>query len=394
MKIDLFTEMQDPRPWSEDHEHRRIVQALEQARLADELGYGCWWQVEHHGGEEFSLSSAPEMMLAAISQQTKRIRLGHSAVLAPHRFNHPIRVAERAAFLDHLSGGRVELGLARSTIPEWRTFNIAPDATRDQMQQAFEMIPKMWTSERFSWKSADFEINEVPIVPKPLQKPHPALWQACSSLASFEQAGRNGVGALGVTLWADPAQVKEWIDLYRAAAARCTKPVGSFVNNRVAFFTFVHCAETDEEAMRNGAATAAAWYTNRAFTFFEAKELFLKTAAEEAALLKDPAGGGLTGQFLRQQAAHGTRAPNLAQIVIGRIMQGETVSDAEVYDALSAQDSLIVGSPETVRRKMKVYADLGIDRLMCFQQVGHLSHEQVMKSIRLVGQLIPEFDRG
>ena len=117
----MFTEIQDPKPWTEDHEHRRIQQTLEQAKLADEMGYGCFWQVEHHGGGEFSLSSAPELMLTAISQHTKRIRLGHSAVLAPFRFNHPIRVAERAAYLDHLSNGRLELGLARSTIPEWRT---------------------------------------------------------------------------------------------------------------------------------------------------------------------------------------------------------------------------------------------------------------------------------
>jgi alkanesulfonate monooxygenase SsuD/methylene tetrahydromethanopterin reductase-like flavin-dependent oxidoreductase (luciferase family) len=313
-------------------------------------------------------------------------------VLAPFRFNHPIRIAERAAYLDHLSGGRVELGLARSTIPEWRTFNIAADEARDQMQQAFEMIPKMWTEDRFSWKSQYFDIKDLSVVPKPFQRPHPPLWQASSSLASFEQAGRNGVGALGVTLWAPPSQVREWIDLYRQAVRSTKQPVGSFVNDQVAFFTFVHCAETDEEAMRNGAAMAAAWYSNVAFTFFEAKEIFLKTVAEQEALLKDPAGGGLTGQFLRDQAAKGIAPPNQAQIVIGRIMQGETVSDEEVFDALSVQDSLIVGSPETCRRKMKTFRDLGVDRLMCFQQVGRLPHDKVMKSIRLVGEIIPEFD--
>jgi alkanesulfonate monooxygenase SsuD/methylene tetrahydromethanopterin reductase-like flavin-dependent oxidoreductase (luciferase family) len=392
LKIDMFTEIQDPRPWTDDHEHRRIVQALDQAKLADEMGYGCFWQVEHHAGGEFSLSSAPELMLTAIAQHTRRIRLGHSAVLAPFRFNHPIRVAERAAYLDHLSGGRLELGLARSTVPEWRLFNIAADEARDQMQQAFEMIPRMWTEDRFSWKSQYFDIQDVTIVPRPYQRPHPPLWQACSSLPSFEQAGQNGVGALGVTLWAPPSQVRAWIEFYRQAVRASARPVGKFVNDQVAFFTFVHCAETDEEAMRNGAATAAAWYTSMAFTFFEAKQTFLKTAAEEQARLQDPAGGGLTGQFLRDQAARGTAPPNRAQILIGRIMQGEPVPDEEVFDTLSAQESLIVGSPETCRRKMKLFADLGIDRLMCFQQVGSLPHDKVMKSIRLVGELIPEFD--
>ncbi|HEY0195897.1 MAG TPA: LLM class flavin-dependent oxidoreductase [Kofleriaceae bacterium] len=369
------------------------MNAIDQAVLADELGYGCFWQVEHHAGGEFSLSSAPELLLAEISQRTKRIRLGHSAVLAPFRFNHPIRIAERAAYLDHLSNGRVELGLARSTIPEWRLFNIDADESRDQMQQAFEMIPKMWTEDSFSWKSKYFEINNVSIVPKPMQQPHPNLWQACSSPASFEQAGRNGVGALGVTLWAAPEQVRAWIELYRKAARATTTPVGKRVNDQVAFFTFVHCAETDEEAMRNGAATAAAWYTKTAFTFFEARDLFLKTAAEQEQLLKDPAGGGLTGQFLRDQAAQGA-VPNRAQIAIGRSMQGEHVPDDEMYAALSSQDTLIVGSPETCRRKIQKFKDLGIDRLMCFHQVGHLPHDKVMNSIKLIGDLIPEIDRS
>lgn len=392
MKIDVFSEIQNPQPWTEGHEHRRIQQTLEQARLADELGYGCFWLVEHHAGGEFSLCSAPEMMLTAIAQQTKNIRVGHSAVLAPYRFNHPIRIAERAAYLDHLSQGRLEFGMARSTVPEWRLFNIPANEAREQMQQAFEMVPKMWTQDRFSWKSEFFEINDVGIVPKPYQQPHPPLWQACSSLTSFEQAGRNGVGALGVTLWAPPAQVKEWIDIYRAAVRNADKPVGSFVNDQVAFFTFVHCAETDEEAMRNGAATAAAWYTSMAFTFFEARESFMQTAAEEQAKMQDLAGGGLTGQFLRNRAEHGDAPPNRAAIVIGRIMSGEQVSDEDIFEALSEQDSLIVGSPETCRKKMQVYADLGIDRLMCFQQVGSLPHDKVMNSMRLVGELIDSFD--
>jgi alkanesulfonate monooxygenase SsuD/methylene tetrahydromethanopterin reductase-like flavin-dependent oxidoreductase (luciferase family) len=248
----------------------------------------------------------------------------------------------------------------------------------------------MWTEDRFSWKSQYFDIKDFSVVPRPYQRPHPPLWQACSSLASFEQAGRNGVGALGVTLWASPSQVREWIDLYREAVRTTRKPVG-VVNDQVAFFTFVHCAETDEQAMKNGAATAAAWYTSMAFTFFEAKDAFLQSLSEQEVLLKDPAGGGLTAQFLRDQAARGIAPPNQAQIIIGRIMQGETVADEEVFETLSAQDSLIVGSPETCRRKMRIFEELGIDRLMCFQQVGSLPHDRIMKSIRLVGEIIPEF---
>lgn len=387
MLVDVFNEIQNPRPWQDDTEHQRIMRTVEQAKLADELGYGCWWQVEHHGAEEFSLSSAPELLLTAISQHTTRIRLGHSAVLAPGRINHPIRAAERAAMLDHLSGGRLEFGLTKSTNPEWRLFGIDPADVPTQTQQAFEMIPRIWTEERFSYSSELYEINDAAIRPKPYQKPHPPLWQAATSPASFEEAGRRGVGVLGTTLWEPLPRVQALVDLYRAAVTRCDDPVGAFVNNQIAFFTFVHCADTDAEAVAGGAAAAAAWYTVQALTFFEARKHFLKTAARQQAMLDAPDGGGLTGDFLRAEA--GT-PPNQAQICIGRILEGEHVPDDEIFDALRDQDSLIVGSPRTCRKKLRLYADLGIDRLMCFHQVGQLPHDAVMKSIRLVGGLIPE----
>jgi alkanesulfonate monooxygenase SsuD/methylene tetrahydromethanopterin reductase-like flavin-dependent oxidoreductase (luciferase family) len=387
MKIDLFNEIQNPRPWPDGHEQLRFAQALEQAVLADELGYGCWWQVEHHGAEEFSLSSAPELMLAALSQRTSRIRLGHAAVLAPGRFNHPIRVAERAATLDHLSGGRVELGLTRSTIPEWRLFGIEADEARAQTQQAFEMVPRMWTADRFSYASDFYRIDEVAVSPKPLQRPHPPLWQAASSAASFEEAGRRGVGVLGTTMWQSLERAGRLVELYRAAAGQCTDPVGAFVNDQVGFFTFVHCADTDEEAMGNGAAAAAAWYTVTALTFFEAATEFMRLNARQAQIVASPDGGGLTGEFLRNEASN---APTEAGLLIARILQGEAVPQEEIFTVLNAQDSLIVGSPDTCRRKLRAYADLGIDRMMCLQQIGGIPHEKVCKSIRLIGDLIPE----
>lgn len=156
-------------------------------------------------------------------------------------------------------------------------------------------------------------------------RPHPPLWQACSSPASFEQAGRNGVGALGVTLWTSLDEVAEMSHLYREAIRKECKPVGEFVNDQVAFFTFVHCADSEQEAMENGAARAAAWYTSGSFTFFEAKDAFIQTAAELESLAKDPAGGGLTGQYIRKKDPNAPHSR--AQRVLGRIMQGENVSE-------------------------------------------------------------------
>src|SRR5207248_10415170 len=136
-------------------------------------------------------------------------------MLAPGRFNHPIRIAERAATLDQLSAGRVELGLTRSTAPEWRLFNIDPAEVRTQTQQTFEMVPGMWTSEQFGYSGDGYQIKDASILPKPYQKPHPPLWQAASSPASFEEAGRRGVGVLGTTLWEPLERVRRMVELYR-----------------------------------------------------------------------------------------------------------------------------------------------------------------------------------
>jgi alkanesulfonate monooxygenase SsuD/methylene tetrahydromethanopterin reductase-like flavin-dependent oxidoreductase (luciferase family) len=390
MKIDLFNEIQDPRPWPEGHEHVRLLQAVEQAELADELGYGCWWQVEHHGGEEFSLSSAPEIMLAAISQRTRRIRLGHSAVLAPGAINHPVRAAERAATLDHLSDGRLEVGLTRSTAPEWRLFGVDPAEVAEQTEEAFQLVPKLWTNPRVTHHGRFYQLDDISVIPKPYQLPHPPLWQAASSPASFGDAGRRGVGVLGTTLWEPLDYVQRMVRFYRAAVAQCDRPVGAYVNDQVAYFTFVHCADTDEQAMRDGAAAAAAWYTVTALTFFEAAAAFAERFAQEQKLIQDPSGGGLTGQFLRGEAEFA--APNDAQLAIASILQGQPVPDDKLFDALYAQGSLVVGSQQTCREKLTAYADLGIDRLMTFQQVGALPHDSVMRSIQLIGELIPEFD--
>ena len=110
MKFGIFYEHQVPRPWEEGDEVRVMQEAMEEAELADRLGFETFWLVEHHFLEEYSHSSAPEIFLAALSQRTKRIRLGHGIVHAVPAINHPARIAERISTLDLLSGGRVEFG--------------------------------------------------------------------------------------------------------------------------------------------------------------------------------------------------------------------------------------------------------------------------------------------
>jgi len=114
MKFGIFFELSVPKPWHERSEHQVYFNALEQAELADELGFDQVWAVEHHFLEEYSHCSAPEVFLTAVAMRTKRIRIGHGVMLVLPPFNHPVRCAERAAALDILSNGRLEFGTGRS----------------------------------------------------------------------------------------------------------------------------------------------------------------------------------------------------------------------------------------------------------------------------------------
>lgn len=385
MKIDVFCEVEKAGLAGPGAEHRLLKETLAQAQLADRAGFDCWWEVEHHSAVEMSYSSAPDLMLTAIAARTQRMRVGHSAVLAPHKFSHPIRIAERAATLDLLSDGRLELGFARSTTPEWRLFQIPPEDTRAQLEETMRMVPRMWTEERVTYESDNFSIHNAPIIPKPYQKPHPPMWQASSSPDSFAMAARCGVGALGVTLLTPIEGMAALLQTYREAI-KDAEPAGKFINNQTGVFTFVHCAETTKKAIENGAAQAAAWYINTMVRFFELEQM-MRDLEDRT---KDVAGTGLVGQMQTESPAADDDGGALR--LIGRLAHGEDISGEEAYEILGKQDSIIIGDPDTCMKKMKHYRDIGVDRLLCFQQVGGLSHEAIMDSIRLVGQhAVPYF---
>jgi alkanesulfonate monooxygenase SsuD/methylene tetrahydromethanopterin reductase-like flavin-dependent oxidoreductase (luciferase family) len=392
VEIDIFCEVEKAN-LKPGEEGQLLRETLAQAELADKMGYGCWWEVEHHGAVEMSYSSAPEVILSAIAQRTKRIRIGHAAALAPHNINHPVRIAERAATLDLLSNGRLEMGFARSTVPEWRTFQIDPDDTRRQQAETMRMIPQMWTQERFSWDGDDIKIKDLSVIPKPQQKPHPPMWSTCTSEDGFKIAGEMGVGVLGVTLMLPLDTMAQLFKTYREAL-KTADPVGSFVNAQTGVFTFVHCAETMDQAIQNGAAAAMAWYQNAIVKFFELKELLLQQEQAVLAGLEEAgrdgvrldAGAGLIGDIRPAGMNEQDELTQATLRIVGRLARGEEITNEEVYNVLNKQDSVIIGDPPTVRRKMERYRDIGTDRLLCFQQVGGLAHSAVMDSIRLIGE--------
>ena len=172
MQFGIFYEHQLPRPWAEDSEHRLLKEALEQVELADRLGIDYAWEVEHHFLEEYSHSSAPEVFLAACSQRTRRIRLGHGIVLMPSGFNHPARVAERIATLDLISDGRVEWGTGSSSSrSELEGFGIDPEQKHVMWEESVREAARMMVMEPYAgFEGRSFTMPARNVVPPPLQR--------------------------------------------------------------------------------------------------------------------------------------------------------------------------------------------------------------------------------
>lgn len=391
MILDIFSELQKAQPWPDGHERRVIEEAVEQARLADALGFGCWWNVEHHGAVEFSYSSAPELMPVVLSQHTQRIRFGHSGILAPFNINHPVRVAERAAFLDIVSGGRLELGLARSGGTEWDTFGVDPERSRDELREALHMIPRAWTESPFKWQSERIPVPERDIVPKPLQKPHPPLWQTCTSPESFEMAGELGVGALATTLLSPLDSLRELLAHHRRGQERM-RPCSEVVNTRQAVFTFVHCAESKQAAIDSGAAEAALWFVNAAPRVFQVPRSIWIDAIRGQLQAGDPAATRSVASPEQPVPDDDLDDPIPVIRLLNRQRAGHAIDPEEAYAVLDALESVVIGDPDRCREKMERYADLGIDRLMCLMQFGALDPQRILDSIRLAGEaLVPHF---
>ena len=179
MKVGLFYELQLPKPydkdtWDPDAELRIYDEALEQIELADSLGFDYVFEVEHHHLEEYAHSSAPEVFLAAASQRTKNMRLGHGIVIMPPAYNNPARVAERIAALDLVSHGRVEFGTGESSSwNELDAYHVPWDEKKAQWEEATAVALRMMTDTPFPGHEG-FAVNypERNIVPKPYQKPH------------------------------------------------------------------------------------------------------------------------------------------------------------------------------------------------------------------------------
>ena len=254
MKFGVFYEHQLPRPWGEGDELRLFQDALEQVELADRLGFDSAWEVEHHFLEEYSHSSAPEVFLAACSQRTKRIRLGHGIVLMPPGYSHPAKIASRIATLDLVSNGRVDFGTGESASRlELEGYGIDPAEKKAMWREATEQVCNLLVMDPYpGYEGKYFSMPCRNLVPKPVQKPHPPLWVACSNRNTILEAARLGIGALTFA-FIDQNEARQWVRDYYATFERECVPIGHAVNPNIAIVAGFSVHPEQTEAERRGA---------------------------------------------------------------------------------------------------------------------------------------------
>ena len=354
MKFGIFYELQIPRPWEAHSELKLFQDALDQVELADRLGYDFAWEVEHHLLEEYSHSSSPAVFLGAASQRTRRIRLAHG--IFQLTTNHPAKVAAHVANLDLVSRGRVEFGMGESaSSTELDPFDVTYETKRGIWEDAVRCLIPMFRDEPCEYNGPHFQFPYRNVVPKPLQKPHPPLWVACSQLDTIEYAGRRGMGALGFQfVSADAAQA--WVHAYyNAVTKRLDKLCDYRINPNIALVSYFMCARTDEEARRRA----------EGLTFF---------------------------QFaLRFYGMSPTRErPRAGTVDVWQEFQRWKSANPDVVE--KAVRGGLVGSPDTIRKKLRKFETSHVDQIILLNQAGKNPHEHICEGLELFAkEVMPEF---
>jgi alkanesulfonate monooxygenase SsuD/methylene tetrahydromethanopterin reductase-like flavin-dependent oxidoreductase (luciferase family) len=248
VKFGLF--FQAPEAPGQTHA-QRYGEMIDLIALADSLGFDVAWLAELHFGGAFSLLSNPLMAVPVIAQRAPRIRIGTAVTLLP--LHHPLACAEQAATADVLSGGRLEFGVGRGSIPsQFHGFRVPVSENRGRFGEALDIIRLAWTRERFSYDGTYYQVEDVSVVPRPMQRPHPPIRVAVHSAESFAHIGGLGLPIYSGTTTTPLPQLREFMALYRTRLAEAGH---AWQPDQMALMLPVHIGESAaaaREAMRPG----------------------------------------------------------------------------------------------------------------------------------------------
>ncbi|HEY5012014.1 MAG TPA: LLM class flavin-dependent oxidoreductase [Acidimicrobiia bacterium] len=336
-------------------EHTRLMSEARLCEVADQHNWKYAWLTEHHFLTEYSHISANEVLAPHVLARTEKIHVGSGIINITPPVNHPARVAERVAMLDHLSNGRFEFGTGRgSSTTEQAGFGITdPEITKDMFDEVIGEFKKMWLDEPYSFDGRFFSMPTRNILPKPYVKPHPPLWVAAGNPGTFEKAGLLGLGVLCFTGGA-PSKMAPLIDLYKKSIKNA-EPVGDFVNDNVAVTTSFMCLESRDEARELLTRSGNGRQQSLVFKY-------LDTFPKPAGIPEWP---------------EEIPDPTLDQIEKG-----------------FASGASIVGTPDDCAEAIQKWEDIGVDQLIMGPSGSVFPHDLLEHTVKLFGdEVIPRFDK-
>ncbi|GHJ39564.1 LLM class flavin-dependent oxidoreductase [Streptomyces sp. TS71-3] len=367
MQFSLFVVGQVPSATPE-LERQMLRDSVEQAVLADQVGFDRVWAVEHHGLKWYSHMSASEVFLTWVAARTSRIRIGHGVVTMPFGYQHPVRLAERTAMLDVLSGGRLDIGAGHGgSKQEMSLYGIDPDTARAQVHEALEILTGIWRTDRFEWHGS-MDIGPGSILPRPLQDPHPPLFMACSKEETLRTAAKLGVGAL-VLGFGGPEMTRERRAVYdEARAERAARDLLSSVTND-------HFAVVCPTVILDDAERARTIGLRGQQFFVESSRHWY---GDGPVPQQDPELDG-------QQALDRNK-----QKVLDELDMFEVPFRPEYVAAYNTDHPY--GTAETAMERVEELADAGADEVICLVQMGTVPQSVCLETIRQWGEkVIPHF---
>ncbi|HET6812258.1 MAG TPA: LLM class flavin-dependent oxidoreductase [Acidimicrobiales bacterium] len=360
MEFGVFIQMFTPqfrRDKDPDAEHHALLHDLEVVQAADRAGFKYVWVTEHHFLDEYSHLSANDVVLGWLAHATERIHLGSGIFNPLAQVNHPAKVAERVAMLDHLSGGRFEFGTGRGAGSHeilgflHRDGITDTSATREMWEETIGEFSKMWLQDEYQgFEGKWWSLPPRKILPKPWKKPHPAMWYAAGNTSSYAMAARKGLGVLGFSV----GSIDELAPVMEAYKNEIPKaePVGAYVNDNIMVTSTAFVNEDRETAFQNAVNSAMPYLQSNVYRYHD-------TFPRPDWVPPWPA---VLPDFSREQ----------------------------VEDMASV--GLICGTPDEALEQCRRWEAAGADQLVF--GAGMQEHDQMLETIRLMGEhVIPKIDK-
>jgi alkanesulfonate monooxygenase SsuD/methylene tetrahydromethanopterin reductase-like flavin-dependent oxidoreductase (luciferase family) len=358
MEFGLFIQNYVPnhrREVDPDAEHHAIFEDLEAVIAADRAGFKFVWITEHHFLDEYSHLSANDVVAGYLAHATERIHIGSGIFNPLPQVNHPAKVAERVAMLDHLSNGRFEFGTGRGAgsheilgfLPEMRDLT----HTREIWEDVIAEFPKMWLQDTYEgYQGKYWSLPPRKILPKPYKAPHPAMWYAAGNSSSWEMAAMKGLGILGFSV-SDFEGLAPVLSAYKSAIGKA-EPIGAFVNDNVMITTAASVNEDENKALEEYVRSRPMYLVSNVFRYHD-------TFPAPEGTPKWP-----------------DTIPDL---------------DAESAKAMMAAGGSMIGNPDQVLAACQRWADAGVDQLAL--GIGPAAQAETLETIRLFGEhIIPKLD--